>query len=202
MRLFLIITFIFIPISGFAQQNTVILKDGQIIVDSSEGIKGLDYSASDRYSDITLKKWKIKSGAETVNEALKVFKKRSPAAVTRKIWLVDRKDDSRQILVKYTYGGGKDKVLFSGDENFLLFFDLTPNGASVITGMNLLSQERFVLGHGQDFNVFSCPDTRQYVVVQSSSGQKEYYVYDLLNMRPVPLDSHVSTEDLSKFVCY
>ena len=202
MQLFLMIIFVLIPVSAFAQQKTVILQDGQIIVDSPEGGKGLDYSASDKYTEIKLKKWKVKSRTETVNEALKVFKKKSPAAQTRKIWLVDREDDSRQILVKYTYGGGKDKVIFSADENFLLFFDSSSKGESVITGMNLLSKERFVLGQGKDFNFFSCPDTRQYVVIQSPGGQKEYSVYDVQTQRPVPLDSSVSTEDLNKFICY
>ena len=93
-------------------------------------------------------------------------------------------------------------MIFSADENFLLFFDATPEGESVITGMNLLSQERFVLGQGKDFNFFSCPDRRQYVIVQSPGGQKEYYVYDLQKNRSVPLDSSASPEDLNKRICY
>ena len=88
--MFLTVFLVLIPVASFAQQRTVTLQDGQIIVDSPEGTKGLDYAVSDKYKDVQLKKWKIKSGVETVNEALKVFKKKSSAAVVRKIWLVDR----------------------------------------------------------------------------------------------------------------
>ncbi len=208
MVILFVFVFLFSPLTIFAQEtpvtkNTVVLQDNQIIVQTEQGAKALIYSEPDKYSDVQLKKWKIKEGTDTVSEALKVYKSRSAKPFkTKKIWLVNKNNEKQQIFVKYSYSGGREKVMFSPDEDFILFFDLSASGDTVIAAKNLVSREQFVLGKGRDFNIMSCPDHKSYVIVQNEKGQNDYFVYDLKEHVTVDLDPAGPIENLDKFICY
>jgi len=156
---FLIIVFLCCLNSSFAQEKgpEVSLKDGQIqVILSDSSIKTLDYSKDNKYSDLNLKKWIVYEKADPVKEAIKVYKNKAETSRVREVWIVDRDGKIKSVVLEYEYNEGKDKLVFSSDEDFVYYFGLSDHGGNVIYGVNLLDGKEFlVASNAVEFDVFS-----------------------------------------------
>jgi len=180
---FLIIVFLCCLNSSFAQEKgpEVSLKDGQIqVILSDSSIKTLDYSKDNKYSDLNLKKWIVYEKADPVKEAIKVYKNKAETSRVREVWIVDRDGKIKSVVLEYEYNEGKDKLVFSSDEDFVYYFGLSDHGGNVIYGVNLLDGKEFlVASNAVEFDVTTCPDDKSYVIVQVEGEVLNYYVYTL-----------------------
>lgn len=156
---------------------------------------------SDRPSAYDLKKWIVEESSDPVKHALEVYKKKSEPQYTRRIWATGRADGKKRLLVEYISGTENDKVIFSPDEDFMYYLGLAPGGQNIVYGINLLSNKKFSLGAGNNFQSVNCPDKQSYIVVQSGGQGAIYQVYSVAGQRMKTLTNLQSPMDIEKELC-
>ena len=150
-----------------------------------------------------LNRWVVEEKTDPVQHALEVYKKGSAPRYNRHIWLSDRADGKKHIIIDYASSGTGDKVLFSSQEDYLYYLGLAPGGENIIYGVNLTSKKRFSLGTGEDFRTIDCPGKKSYVVIWRGNvdAQTVYQVYTTDGLRANDLTGFPTASDLEKNLC-
>ncbi len=156
---------------------------------------------SDRPAVYNLKRWVVEEHADPVKRALEVYKKKSQPRHTRRVWLTDRTDGKKRLVVEYAAHGSGGNILFSPDEYFMYYPGIALSGQNVIYGVNLLSNQRFSLGPGEDVSTVNCPDKKSYVVVQSNEQGAAYQVYTVAGKRMESFTDLKSPGDIEQNLC-
>jgi hypothetical protein len=188
-----------------AGQTTAYIKDEKIIIEDSKGRKKISaYSKDKNRSIYNLKRWCIQTEDSPLDEAIKVFKNKAQPKYKRTILLINKKDNTQSVLIEYIPNQREDKVVFSPDENFMYFLDASSPETNIIYGINLTTNERFVVSSGVDFDILTCPSNKNsYIVVKKdAANQMLYYVYNLDRQQEKILTGAVSLEDIAKYICY
>ncbi|MFC1594452.1 hypothetical protein ACFL38_03905 [Candidatus Omnitrophota bacterium] len=151
-----------------------------------------------------LQKWDVKTQADSVDAALAVFERKSQPRYNKQLWLVDKNDSTKTILVQYTTGRETDRILFSPNEDFLYYVGLSPAGISTVYGMNLVTSEEFMLDNGVDVDFFTCPNNQtQYIIVQKQGEQQAaYHIYNQSREKINVLSEGVNMDNLAHHICY
>ena len=151
-----------------------------------------------------LNKWQVKTESGAVEDALAVFKRKGQPRYKQKVWIIDKNDNTKTYLVEYsTNDASQKKILFSPNEDFMFYLGLSPAGASVIYGMNLSTQEEFIVDSGVDFSIFSCPNnTTSYVVIEQNGAQQaRYHIYNFNRQKIDVLQEGVSLDNMASYIC-
>lgn len=156
---------------------------------------------SERPAVYNLKKWTVEESADPVKRALNVYKKKSEPQYTRRIWITGKTDGKKRLIAEYTARSGNDKVIFSPDEDFMYYLGAAPGGGSIVYGINLLSNKKFSLGAGNNFQAVNCPDKTSYVVVRPDGQGEVYQVYTAAGKRMDTLTGLHSPVDIEKNLC-
>ena len=201
--IFSFILFLSFAVSGFAQESSVYLKDGNILIERGGETRALDYSKKQKYANYHLKKWNVKEELNPVQEALQVYSKKSTPVYDKKIWIVDKRDGTKGIYVEYKTNNERDRIVFSPSEDHVFYLGLSPLAdTSVLYGRNLLTQERFSLNNTDDFDLLNCPNKKSYVVVIEDGKVKTYHIYSLGGEKVDTISGVPSQRDLERYVCY
>jgi len=167
-------------VAAQAQTNRLMLKDGQIGVQTNRTLRVLDYSKEDKYSSAyQLDRWQIIEKTDPVREALKVYEKKSEPLYTRRFWIINKDDQNRKIVLEYTSHDLKERVIFTPEEDFVYYVNRIGEGPGVVTGMNLLTGKPFILAQSGSFYLSTCPDRTTYVVVKDTAAPdtSRYLIY-------------------------
>lgn len=156
---------------------------------------------SDKPAVYNLKQWIVEENTDPVKHALEVYKKKSEPLYTRRIWLTGKTDGKKHLIVEYAARGDDDKIIFSPNEDFMYYLGLAPSGQSIIYGVNLLSNEKFSLGAGEDFRMANCPDKNSYVIVRPGGQGAVYQVYTINGERMQTLTDLNNPLDIEKNLC-
>lgn len=158
------------------------------------------YGQADRPAVYNLKKWNVEAEADPVKHALNVYKRKSAAAYNQRIWITNKSNGTQRVLIENIAPNATDKILFSPNEDFMYYLGVAPGGASLVYGVNLLTQQKFSLGGGQNFNAVNCPGKQSFVVIQ---GQQPtvYQVFTSTGERMKDLTDVNSPVDLEKNLC-
>jgi len=169
-----------IPVVGRAEPNRAFLKNGQIRVQTNAEIRDLDYSQDKKYTpSFDLERWAVLEKSDPVQEALKVYEKKSRPLFTRRFWIIDKNDQTRKVVVEYTSHDRQQQIIFSPDEKYVYYVKDPLDGPGLLTGVNLLTGKPFVITPAHSFFLSTCPDQKSYVVVKgvSSADGNRYMVY-------------------------
>ncbi len=195
------------PSNAQAEKTTVgILKDGKIILQQEDTARVLDYDApDDKYSPpYDLKKWNVIEQIDPVNEALAVYKKKGRAPYSKKVYIIDKTDGSKKIVVEYEARDKNEKVFFSPDEGYVYYRDLSGSGGNVVMGLDLSTNKEFFVAKANDFFLSTCPDKTTYVVVRDEDAgtQNTYAIYSEsgANVKTVVYDG--DTSGIGQVICY
>jgi hypothetical protein len=177
-----------LPQNSVTTVNTIIVKE-----------KNTD--VSDRPAVYDLKDLIVEEDADPVRKALDVFKKRSKPKYKKRIWVTDKRNGERRMIVEYSSENVKDKIIFSQDENVMYYFGLTPGGTNFVYGIDLLSGDKHSFGRGDDFMTVDCPDRTSYFVVQTGKARTVYHVYTSSGKKTRTFTDLKSPLDIEKNLC-
>lgn len=188
-----------------AQDNSVYLKDGKIVVETKQGLKkALDYEESSRYSSYNLKKWGVKEKLDPVAEALKVFKRKKETFYNKKIYIFEKISGKEQIVIEYIVDKSNDKVIFSPNEDFMFYIGLSDTGESIVYGINLFSEQKFKVDSGNNLAIANCWSNKSYIIIKDNVSEDDiiYYIYNLKGKRLGVLSKSMIVGDLDDYICY
>ncbi|MDP2653084.1 MAG: hypothetical protein Q8Q08_03525 [Candidatus Omnitrophota bacterium] len=148
-----------------------------------------------------LKRWTVEESADPVQRALGVYKKKSETRYNRRVWITNKADGTKKVLVEFTAGAAGGNVVFSPDEDFMYYLGVDNRGYNYVYGVNLLSSEKFTLGDADHFSTVNCPDKRTFVVLENYGKVTTHHVYTASGQEvKEPLDIK-SPVDLEKSLC-
>lgn len=188
-----------------AQDSSVYLKDGKIVVETKQGLKkALDYEESSRYSSYNLKKWGIKEKLDPVAEALKIFKRKDKTFYNKKIYIFEKSSGKEQMVIEYIVDKNNDKVIFSPNEDFMFYIGLTDTGESIVYGINLFSEQKFEVDSGNNLAMANCWSNKSYIIIKDNVSEDDviYYIYNLKGKRLGVLSKSMIVGDLDDYICY
>jgi len=188
----------------FAEQDAACPVGAKISAEQSKTQQAVNIPQA-KYSSYDLDKWDVKTESSSVEEALDVFRRKAEPRYKQKIWIVDKNNSEKTIFVEYTTNDeAQQGILFSSGEDFVFYTGLSPAGASVVYGMNLVSNEEFIVDSGVDFSVFTCPNNNSnYVIIQQDAqGKINYSVYNLNREKIDVLTEGVNLDNLAEHICY
>ncbi|HOW35191.1 MAG TPA: hypothetical protein PL155_02070 [Candidatus Omnitrophota bacterium] len=149
-----------------------------------------------------LKRWKVEESTDPVQHALEVYKKKSESKYVKRVWITDKKNGKRRMIVEYTPRGANDKVMFSQDEDFMYYLGLTPAGENIVYGVNLSNEDKFSLGTAEDFNMVRCPDKNNYIVLQQGQQRSVYNIYTVNGKKAKTITNIQDPVDIEKSLCH
>lgn len=179
-------------------ENDGFLYNRQMIVQTQMGTNAANDS-DDPYGLNRLKKWEVRKEGDPVAAAIKTYKNKKHSANQQNVWIVDKSNPTRTILLEYG-AGASDKVLFTPAEDFAFYVGTVGTGTSAIFGLNLATKDQFKLGAGTDFFLQTCPDRQNYVVVQGTDNN--YTVYNSFGKKVKDLNEVANLNNLNQLVCY
>ena len=190
--------------AAFAE-NKAYLKDGKIKLETEDKVRSIDYSATGKHDHYNLKNWEVEEKVvDAVAEAVQVYTEKKESGYRRRFVLIDRSNPHRTIIIDNAadqYGG----LQFTPAEDFVYYVGLPGTGVSGATGvygLNLLTQENFMISQGDNLGVETCPDRKSYVVVRVSGKETSYVIYNIYGKKIKDLENISSPEALTKNVCY
>lgn len=168
--------------SAAAQENKVYLKDGKIVIEPPDAAESVQYDKAIP-STPQSKKWSLQQEINPVEEALKVYNKKSAPLYQAKVWITDKDNGNPRILIEYLTDEDEGEFYFSGNGSYLFYKGFTAAGQKGILGYNLLTQSPVSLLGLDHFSLVNCADGAQYIVVRHDED-KNHAVYSL-NLDPV-----------------
>jgi len=186
----------------FSSENVSYLKDGKIVIETATGIKTLDYSKTNKYSPYNLKKWDVKEEINVASEALDVYEAKGDVQYKKKVWIINRSDDTESIFVEYWASSGSDRIIFSQDEEMAYYIGITEDGLSVIFGIDLSSGAQYEITQASSFDIVNCDNTISYIMTQRGDQSTVRYIYNLSGELDTTLRGALTSADIQKLVCY
>ncbi len=199
----IVLTYLYVGVGiiAEAQPNKAYLKDGSIVIETPEGTKRLDYRSDNRYKK--LHKWVVREEVNPVEEALKVFKKGEEKLYQKKVWIIDKQNGQKSILVEYASPSATGDIVFSPDEENIYYIGVDSSGTSYLYKMDLDNQQATSLIPASDLETFDCGSSdKKYLVVKEEGPSHSYVVYTFAGQQEDSLSGVVSWEDVKKYVCY
>jgi len=177
----IILTLVMSLFAGTSLAETVtvgVLKDGKIVLQEENTTRILDYSQDDKYSaPYDQKKWDVIEQIDPVKEALAVYKKKGQDPYSKKVYIIDKNDSSKKIVVEYESRDKDERIFFTPDEGYVYYRDISGSGSNVVMGLNLATNKNFFVAESGDFFLSTCPNKTTYVVVKDlESGEDNSYV--------------------------
>ena len=153
---------------------------------------------------LNLKKWRVSDKPDSVSEALSVFKKKGQALHTEKFWIINKKDGSQKIVVEYSTFDKQSPMIFSPDEDYVYYKTVSDFGETMIFGINLDTNNKFLVGDSNDFYITTCPDNESYIsLLNDEIGQeRSYVIYKLDGTWVNILNEDISFHNLEEYICY
>lgn len=190
---------LFIALSQALWAAGDILPSRTIVTTNNVVVRNDNLTESARPKVYNLNRWKVEENTDPVNRALGVYKKRSESKYNKRVWITDKNNGQKRMIVQYTPRDVDDKIVFSSDENYMYYLGVTPAGTSIVYGINLLSNQEFSVASGQNFNVLNCPDKTTYIVVEDGQT-KAYQVFSMTGERMQTL-TNTQPIDIEKSLC-
>lgn len=161
-----------------AQENKAYLKDGKIVVETKEGVRTVDYSTKNDYSNTTSKKWNISENVSPVDEALSVYKNKSEPVYKHKIHFYSESDRDVKHFIEYLSDDDSSSYLLSPQGNHLYYLGLNSTGGKYIYGHNLKENKKFPVSSGSNAHIIACDDDTSFVLVEQAKNER-YDVFDV-----------------------
>jgi hypothetical protein len=187
--------------SGLAQDVKVYLKDGQIIRERRTE-PASDAMASQEGKGYHLKKWDIATEVDPVQEALKVYKKKGEPLYQKRVWIIDKGNGTKNLLVEYVSSSSDSQVVFSPEEDFMYFLRTDDTGQNLIYGLELNTRRQFHIGTGKNFNLLTCPNRMSYVILEQDEQGLKHFIYQLTGEQKRVLHGAMTQDEIKKQVCY
>jgi len=151
----------------------------------------------------SLKKWQLKEEDEKVQKALDVFKNKGKSLRNKKVWIIDKQNGEKKILIEYSQSGKGSGLVFTPEEDFVIYTRSDSEGSSVVYWKDLSSGSQYSVSNAAGFNFVECSKNKRYVVIEKDlQGKKSYYLYDLKGQKVRDLTAPFTAEDMKKAVCY
>lgn len=152
------------------------------------------------------KNYTIKEETDVVEQALQVFKKKSkPSSIYRKkVWIYDTLGEDNASFLSFTTNDQNSDIVFSPDEDFVYYVELSPNGRRRIAGVKVGSDKKFYVGASiGSFYIETCEEKEtDYLVVLDDAEDGGYRVYDLEGQSVLLPDMPASVDDFKRAICY
>ncbi|MCD4779646.1 MAG: hypothetical protein K8S27_03740 [Candidatus Omnitrophica bacterium] len=209
MRRIVLMIIIFFVSGSFAaaqdidgQPNRARVQDGKIVIETPGGTNVVDYKAKKKYRSVSPRKWKVEKQRDPVTEALRIYEEKSKPLYTYRVFLSYRGQQEPSIIFSYKSTEDDSEVIFSPDENFLYYIDVSGEGTRIIHGLNLKTSRDFEIGPGDELDLIHCPDKNYYVVIEEGSDVSYHTIYRSTGERVNILNKRENIEDLVPFICY
>ena len=184
------------------QVNKAVLRDGEIVVETPNGVNVIDYDAPVRYQPYKSKKWTIESETSPVREALTVYEGKSQPLYKTTVYISQKGRAEPSLLFTYQSRDRDSEIIFSPDENFIYYIDTTDEGDHIIHGFQLKTSEDFLVGPGMSLDILDCPRHDYFLVVEEDELDAHYVIYNMKGNRINTFNKRESIEDLIPFICY
>ena len=207
------LAFVFCATNGSAQQEMppedqveIRLNDGNIIVNKNDTPMKLDYDDMENtyspYSD--LDKWYVSDNPDKVGQALKVFEDKGEPPYQERYWIINQDDQNQKIIIEYTSFDTQPNMIFSPDEDFVYYKNLTDLGETSIIGINLSTREEFMVGRSDEFDLVTCPDDdAAFIALMDQKKKKKIYtIYNLQGEQVNSINQNIRFHNLQDYICY
>jgi len=189
--------------TALAMENRAYLKDNRIIVETPEGDKAVDFTMDRGHRVYRLKNYTVKEEVNVVDEALKVFERKSPPVYSKKVWIYDQVEDRSQAYVEFMTNEFNEDIVFSPGEEFVYYLEYTPEGEHRLYGIKIGTEEKFFINTAEDFFIETCEDKDTSYVIVAEDGQVDsYHVFDLEGSKVQFIEKLDNIEDLKNVICY
>ncbi|MBN1870414.1 MAG: hypothetical protein JW847_07575 [Candidatus Omnitrophica bacterium] len=190
------IIFICTAAMGLAQENASVPKKDE----------GLEANTAGTKKEYNTKRYTVKEETDIVKRALDVFKRKSKSSslYKRRFWIYETLNEDNESYLSFMTNDQNAGIVFSPDEDFVYYVEISPDGRHRLRGFNVESQKRFPVNEDIDrFYIETCEDAgASYLVVLDSEEAGGYSVYDLDGESVVLPDMPADVNDLKNVICY
>lgn len=148
-------------------------------------------------------RYTVKEKTEMVKRALKVFRDRAETSpyYHKRYWLYDTLHEDNTSYLSFTTNDQNADLVFSPDEQFAYYLEVTPGGQSRLTGIKIDTKSKFFIQPAGDFYIETCDESQKsYVIVTEDAGT--YHVFDLNGKEVTIPDMPADINDLKNVICY
>ena len=206
MRHLILIMLVFTATAAWAEKDTPRIEGSLKAEDAVQKEQTREAGKEGNIKEYKSQKYTVKEETDIVERALSVFKdKGKPSSLYRKrIWISDTLDEENTSFLSFTTNDQNEGIVFSPDEEFVYYIEISPGGRRRLKGVKIGSQEEFfvnaIVG---SFFIETCEDRKtSYLVVLDGKTTEGYHVYDLEGRSIVLPDMPADVNDLKKVICY
>ena len=202
-KIIVFVSFLVFVSPVFAQESSVHLENGKMIVQTEGETSVLDYDREQKYAPSSLNKWEVKRESSVIKEALDVYNRKSASLYSEKLSIINKEDGTQQVYVEYQSRDGNENIVFTDDENFGFYLGLSDEGTSMVYGINILDQQTKAITEADDFSMTTCPNTEMnYIVVEKDGSEDTFLIYNVNGNLQKEISYTGSIDDLNDVICY
>jgi len=150
-----------------------------------------------------LEKWNLIDENKKISKALKVFKSKKSIPHSKNFILTNKDNNLEKIYIQYSTFDNDSNLVFSPDEDFVYYQNISDQGDSMIYGIKLETQETFSLGSADSFELTNCPNNNIYVILHNGTHDKKMYsVFDLSGKKVKIFEENMNFENINEKICY
>lgn len=206
MRHFILVIFIFGATTVWAAEDTPVAAHGPVMTDNAQDAQARDTGEHAGKKEYRSKYHTVKEETDTVKRALDVFKKKGKRSslYKKRVWIHDTLQEDNASFLSFMTNDQNEGIVFSPDEDFVYYIEVTPGGRRSLKGLKIGSKEDFFVDEavGRYF-IETCEASKvSYLVVLDGKEVEGYHVYDLEGRPLVLPDMPADVNDLKNMICY
>ncbi len=201
MRYILLIIFVCGATPAWAVVNSTEVAESLVIAEMAEKDQASKAVKTSK-KEYTSKYYKVKEETDTVEAALNVFKKKgkSSSLYRKNFWLYNTLQDDNASYLSFTTNDQNAGIVFSPDEEFVYYIEITPDGERRLNGVKISTQEEFFINTADSFFIQTCAGGQtSYVIVTDDAST--YHVFDLNGEAVALPDALSNIDDLKNVIC-
>ena len=203
MRTIFLIMFVFEVTLAWAVVNTAQVTENLIIAETEEKDQARDAAQASK-KEYRSKNYKVKEETDTVEAALNVFKNKgkSSSLYTKKVWLYNTLQDDNASYLSFMTNDQNASIVFSPDEEFVYYIEMTPDGQRRLNGVRISTQEQFFINPASSFFIETCEGEQNSYVIVTDDTASAYHVFDLNGTAVTLPDTLSDIGDLQNVICH
>ena len=172
----------------------------------SKGPRVVQIESGKAKKEYKTKSYTVREETDIVERALNVFKKKgqSSSLYKKKVWIYATPEEDNASYLSFMTNDQNEGVVFSPDEDFVYYVEISPDGRRRLKGVKVGSEETFFVDATvESFFIETCEEQgTSYLVVLDGSEVEGYDVYDLRGQLVVLPDMPADVNYLKEFICY
>ena len=204
MRHFILIVFIFTAAAAWAAEDTTAVTDQLIMAEMAEDGQAQESTQGSSKKEYESKRYIVEEETDIVERALNVFKSKgkSSSLYRKKVWLYNTLEDKDNVYISFTTNDQNAGIIFSPDEEFVYYLEMTPDGERRLNGIKIVGQEEFMISPAGNFFIETCAGRKKSYVIVTGDDPKTYHVFDLNGEAVTVPDMPSDIDDLIDIICY